>query len=217
MFSLINAVNANEYNIIENTTVIDENTQINNNFIETNNNYTLESNTQSIDSLDEYNITENVHIKTLEEPYFKQDIDYINFTIFDDFLKGDNIRLSSADNECHFISQDFVLNHKGLPFVVKLVDNYGNPLINQTVVFTIHGVSYNKITDNDGNAKMNIRLNNGVYTIGFAFKGTSKYKSTSGTRTVSMISGMLNPNLDANVVNKLLWRFNTLKNILKGQ
>ncbi|WP_238523684.1 hypothetical protein [Methanobrevibacter smithii] len=60
MFSLINAVNANEYNIIENTTVIDENTQINNNFIETNNNYTLESNTQSIDSLDEYNITENV-------------------------------------------------------------------------------------------------------------------------------------------------------------
>lgn len=41
VFSLINAVNANEYNIIENTTVIDENTQINNNFIETNNNYTL--------------------------------------------------------------------------------------------------------------------------------------------------------------------------------
>ena len=41
MFSLINAVNANEYNIIENTTVIDENTQINNNFIETNNNYTF--------------------------------------------------------------------------------------------------------------------------------------------------------------------------------
>lgn len=215
VFSLINAVNANEYNIIENTTVIDENTQINNNFIETNNNYTLESNTQSIDSLDEYNITENVHIKTLEEPYFKQDIDYINFTIFDDFLKGDNIRLSSADNECHFISQDFVLNHKGLPFVVKLVDNYGNPLINQTVVFTIHGVSYNKITDNDGNAKMNIRLNNGVYTIGFAFKGTSKYKSTSGTRTVSMISGMLNPNLDANVVNKYYGDSTPLKIYLK--
>ena len=102
-----------------------------------------------------------------------------------------------------------------MPFVVKLVDNYGNPLINQTVVFTIHGVSYNKITDNDGNAKMNIRLNNGVYTIGFAFKGTSKYKSTSGTRTVSMISGMLNPNLDANVVNKYYGDSTPLKIYLK--
>ena len=45
----------------------------------------------------------------------------------------------------------------------KLVDGQGNPLANQTVTYNINGVFYNKITDVNGIAKLNINLNPGEY------------------------------------------------------
>ena len=73
-----------------------------------NNNYTLE-NTSNIDttpnSQEKPDINENILIKRPNKPY---NINYINSTTFDD-LKENNINLST-DNECHFISQDIILN-----------------------------------------------------------------------------------------------------------
>lgn len=56
------------------------------------------------------------------------------------------------------------------------------------VLFSQYKVSYNKITDNDENAKLNIHLAKGIYTINFAFKGNCKYKNTNGSRTITVVS-----------------------------
>ena len=51
------------------------------------------------------------------------------------------------------------------PFEAKLVDGEGNPYSNQTVGFNINGVLYNRTTDGDGIAKLNINLQAGEYII----------------------------------------------------
>ena len=50
-------------------------------------------------------------------------------------------------------------------YVAKFIDTSGNPLVNQMVTFNINGVFYNKITDNDGVARLNINLIPKNYTI----------------------------------------------------
>lgn len=50
-------------------------------------------------------------------------------------------------------------------YVAKFVDTSGNPLVNQMVTFNINGVFYNKITDNNGVARLNINLIPKNYTI----------------------------------------------------
>ena len=51
------------------------------------------------------------------------------------------------------------------PFEAKLVDGEGNPYSNQTVGFNVNGVLYNRTTDGEGIAKLNINLQAGVYII----------------------------------------------------
>ena len=50
-------------------------------------------------------------------------------------------------------------------FEAKLVDGKGNPLSGRNITFNIHGVFYNRTTDNDGIARLNINLMAGEYII----------------------------------------------------
>lgn len=50
-------------------------------------------------------------------------------------------------------------------FYVTLMDSEGNPLKDATVTFNIHGVFYNRTTDENGVAKLNINLEPGEYII----------------------------------------------------
>ncbi|WP_040681773.1 beta strand repeat-containing protein [Methanobrevibacter boviskoreani] len=53
----------------------------------------------------------------------------------------------------------------GSKFVAKLVDNHGKALSGVRVKFTVCGKSYYKITDSKGQARLNINLKRGTYTI----------------------------------------------------
>ena len=59
----------------------------------------------------------------------------------------------------------------GSQFKAKLVDGKGNPYPNKSVNFNINGVFYNRQTDNDGMAKLNIRLMSGEYVIMSSYNG----------------------------------------------
>jgi len=50
-------------------------------------------------------------------------------------------------------------------FYALFLTNTGNPLINQTVSFNINGIFYNRTTNENGIARMNINLNPDNYTI----------------------------------------------------
>ena len=68
----------------------------------------------------------------------------------------------------------------------KLVDGQGNPLANQSVTYNINGVFYNKTTDANGIAKLNISLNSGEYIATITYKSAfaSAKVTVLNTRTV---------------------------------
>ena len=51
------------------------------------------------------------------------------------------------------------------PFYATALDYDGNPLANVTITFYVNGVYYNRTTDSDGRAKLNINLPPGEYSI----------------------------------------------------
>ena len=53
----------------------------------------------------------------------------------------------------------------GTQYYAKFLDDFGNPLINGTVTFNINGVLYEKQTDSEGIAKLNINLLPGEYIL----------------------------------------------------
>ena len=59
----------------------------------------------------------------------------------------------------------------GTQFKANLVDDQGKPYKNQMVTFNINGVFYNRLTDSNGQAALNIRLIPGEYIITSSFNG----------------------------------------------
>ena len=53
----------------------------------------------------------------------------------------------------------------GSSFTAQTLDNQGKPIANQNVSFNVNGVFYHKLTDNNGIAKLGIRLMAGEYII----------------------------------------------------
>ena len=80
--------------------------------------------------------------------------------------------------------------HKYL--VVGLKDNEGNPIRNADAYIEIHGVTYKCRSDDDGNARLIIRLNPGTYTAKITFDNVNY---TGFTQYVTVIVIKLTPKL----------------------
>ena len=74
-------------------------------------------------------------------------------------------------------------------FKAKLVDGEGNPLANTNVTFNINGVFYNRTTDSDGIAKLNIRLMPGEYII------TSSYNECYISNKITVVPAVIGPGI----------------------
>ena len=61
----------------------------------------------------------------------------------------------------------------GTQFKVNLVDGQGNPYKDQFVTFNINGKFYERLTDGNGQAALNIRLPPGEYIISSSFNGAN--------------------------------------------
>ena len=59
----------------------------------------------------------------------------------------------------------------GTQFVATLVDGQGNPYKDKFVTFNVNGILYNRVTDSNGQAALNIRLPPGEYIITSSFNG----------------------------------------------
>ena len=65
-------------------------------------------------------------------------------------------------------------------FKVLLVDGQGNPYPDQTITLNINGILYNRVTGDDGYAKLNINLMPGEYII------TSMYNSAALSNKITV-------------------------------
>ncbi|SFL72922.1 Transglutaminase-like superfamily protein [Methanobrevibacter olleyae] len=78
--------------------------------------------------------------------------------------------------------------NKGDAYSVTLVDNKGKGLANQKITFTISGKSYGKTTNSNGVASININLNEGKYSVVSSFGGSSTYKASKFSNTITIKS-----------------------------
>ena len=71
--------------------------------------------------------------------------------------------LSAKDISMHY--------RDGTKFVTNLLDGQGKPYMGQSVVFNVNGRLYNRTTDSNGQAKLNINLMPGQYIITSSYNG----------------------------------------------
>ena len=65
---------------------------------------------------------------------------------------------------------------KGTYVICKLQDTNGNALKNNVVTLTVNGISYTRVTDDSGWARLNINLMSNTYDLQVSFAGTSTYE-----------------------------------------
>ncbi len=70
----------------------------------------------------------------------------------------------------------------GSQFKATLLDGQGNPYAGQNITFNINGVFYDRLTDSNGVANLNIRLMVGEYII------TSSYNGCNVANTITITS-----------------------------
>lgn len=95
------------------------------------------------------------------------------------------LKASNADTQIS-VQSDTNFDAIGEYFKVKLADSNGKALTGTKVTFTVSGKTYNQNTDNNGIASLQLRLNDGTYTITTKFAGNTNYNPSSLTTTVTM-------------------------------
>lgn len=119
--------------------------------------------------------------KTNESGHAKMNInlqpgDYIITTMYGGCSVANNITVKPV-----LTAEDLNMKYKdGSKFKAKLVDGEGKAFANQNVTFNINGVFYNRTTDNDGIALLNINLMAGEYII------TSMYGNSAIANTIKI-------------------------------
>ena len=95
--------------------------------------------------------------------------DYIITAEYKDCRVSNNIKVLPV------LTADDLTKKYGTPdqFIAKLVDGQGNPFAGETVQFNVNGIFYNRVTDSNGQSKLNIRLMPGKYVITSSYNGTN--------------------------------------------
>lgn len=92
---------------------------------------------------------------------------YVITTMYGQYDIGNNVTVLST-----LQTSDLKMKYlDGSAFNARVVDGQGNPLANQIVTFNVNGVFYNKVTNDDGIASLNIRLMKGEYIITSIYNG----------------------------------------------
>ena len=90
--------------------------------------------------------------------------------------------------ETKIIANDLIKRQmESKPLKVKLVDSYNNPMPMETLVFNINGVDYERTTDDDGYASLNINLSLGTYICNIRFNSVAQYSSCTKTINVEVV------------------------------
>lgn len=79
----------------------------------------------------------------------------------------------------------------GTNYYVVCLDLDGNPLVNRNVTFNVHGVFYNRTTDENGIARLNINLNPGEYII----TAVNPVNNQTYANTIKVLSVVVSKNI----------------------
>ena len=107
---------------------------------------------------------------------------------------------SSSSSILHVVNSTTILTgndltmvyNDGSEFKVKLTDLYGKPLANKIITFVINGIAYNRTTDSNGVASINIRLYPGTYLVSYSYSNKGSLDYNNGSNNVVVAKQTLN-------------------------
>ena len=93
-------------------------------------------------------------------------------------------------------ADDVVMYYKnGTRYVILLTDQNGKALANETVTITLNGMSYNRITNENGTASIAINLPAGNYTASVLYVGKDNFTNTSSENNVTVLTTVFGDDL----------------------
>ena len=102
--------------------------------------------------------------------------DYVITAMYGGCNVANNIKVKPVLN-----ATDITMSYRdGTQFKASLVDGQGNPYAGQNITFNINGIFYNRTTDSQGIAKLNINLMAGEYII------TSMYNNAAISNKITI-------------------------------
>ena len=129
-----------------------------------------------------FNINGVMYVRTTDENGFaKLNINlapgkYVITAMYGGNMVSNNITVLPILN-----ASDISMSYRdGTQFKATLLDGQGNPYSGQNVTFNVNGVFYDRLTDDDGLAKLNINLLPGKYII------TSTYNNLNIANTITI-------------------------------
>ena len=139
------------------------------------------------------NKTEPVLPETIVVDGVEYPIEYVNGTATVNTNKTEPV-VPVVRQATSFVSTDFTQyacdyyeGERGGNFTFQLVDEKGNPLANKTIFIGYNGVTYNRITDANGNASVQINLkSSGLYTFVIVFLGDEDYNASMAVHKVTI-------------------------------
>ena len=108
---------------------------------------------------------------------------------------------------------NYLLKKQGTatPLVVQLVNDKNEPIKNKSLKIFINGKWYNRTTDNNGNASLNINLTAGNYQTTITVIGDNTYREVSKGVLVSVVSNKVTPTLKVDNLTKIYGTSEPLK------
>ena len=95
---------------------------------------------------------------------------YIITAYYNGLSRANSIKIDNV-----LFGKDVNMQYKdGTKYEVKLIDAKGNPYPGQKIILNINGVFYERVTESDGIARLNINLNPGTYIITAYYNGLSR-------------------------------------------
>ena len=141
------------------------------------------------------NGTANVTIPGLPEGEHNITIDYSGDDKYEPDTTNRTINIVSGKGAI-LTSEDVVMIYKdGSRLYAWLVDTDGNPIANATISFTIHGITYTKVTNASGVASLAINLEYGLYDADISYAGNATYNSATTNATVNVKSSIIGEDL----------------------
>ncbi|MBE6512060.1 MAG: hypothetical protein E7Z75_02760 [Methanobrevibacter olleyae] len=118
------------------------------------------------------------HIRILLDDSVYQSNEFVDsFTIEP---KGTNIICSDLDT----------VYNSGYEYRVRLTDEDGNPICGRELVYTLNNISDTLVTDENGEALLNISLPAGTYAFEIRYAGEKVYKNSSNSAVINVKSSI---------------------------
>ena len=92
-------------------------------------------------------------------------------------------------NDVDISTDDVEMFYKdGTRFSAEINDENENPMVNETLTFTLNGIDYTRQTNANGQTSIPLNLNSGKYIVTTTFNGNDKYNANSINNTVNIKS-----------------------------